>query len=66
MTYTTVGTICPTTLFWCLIDLNMLNNQMAGVQTLSIGIRFSILEESEEILRRFDWPSSTSDTELLS
>lgn len=64
-THTTVSTVCATTLFRCLIYLDMLDNQVAGVETLGIRVCFGVLEENEEGLGRFDGPAGTSDTELL-
>ena len=65
VTYTTVSTVCAAALLGSLVDLNMLDDQVAGVETLGIGVRLGVLEETEEKLGRLDGPASASDTELL-
>ena len=43
-TYTSMGTIGPTTLLGRLVDLNMLDNQVAGVEAFGIGVCFRVFE----------------------
>lgn len=62
---TTVGTVCPPTLLRGLVDLNVLDDQVAGVQTLGVGVGFSVLEQAEEELSALDGPAGLADTELL-
>lgn len=64
-TYTTVGTVCPSSLLGGLVDLDVLDNQGTGVETLGISVGLSVLEETEEELGGLDGPSSLGDTELL-
>lgn len=64
--YTTVSTVCSSTLLWCLVDLDVLDDQVAGIETLGIGVCLCVLEKSEEELSRLYWPSCAGDTELLS
>lgn len=64
-TYTTVGTVCSSTLLWCLVDLDVLDNKVAGVKTLAISVGLGVLEETEKELGGLDWPSGAGDTELL-
>ena len=64
--YTTMGTVCSSTLLGSLVDLDVLDDQVAGIQTLGISIGLSILEQTEEELGRLDRPSCTRDAELLS
>jgi hypothetical protein len=45
--------------------LDVLNDQVAGIETLGICVCLCILEETEEEFGRLDWPSSSGDTELL-
>jgi hypothetical protein len=52
---TAVGAVCSSTLLRCLVDLNMLDDQVGGVETFGIGIRFGVLEETEKELGRLDW-----------
>jgi hypothetical protein len=60
-----VSPVCSTSLFWCLVDLDMLDNQVSGVKTFNIGIGFSVLEESKEEFSGFDWMAGTGYTELF-
>jgi hypothetical protein len=64
-TYAAVGTVCPAALLGGLVDLNVLDDQVAGVEALGIGVRLSVLEEAEQELGRLDGPPSTGDTPLL-
>jgi len=63
--YTTMGTVCSSALLGCLVDLDVLDDQVAGIKTLGICVGFGVLEESEEELGRLDWPSCAGNTELL-
>lgn len=60
-----MGTICTTTLLGRLVDLDVLDDQVAGVQALGIGVCFCVLEESEEVFGGLDGPAGTGDTELF-
>lgn len=62
---TAVCTVSPPPLLWCLVHLDMLDDQIAGVETLGIGIRFSILEKAEQKFGRLDGPACLADTELF-
>jgi hypothetical protein len=62
---TTVSTVCPSSLLGGLVDLDVLDNQGTGVETLGISVGLSVLEETEEELGGLDGPSSLGDTELL-
>jgi hypothetical protein len=61
-----VGTICSAALLWCLIDLDVLNDQVTSIETLGIRVCFGVLEKTEEEFSGLDGPSSAGDTELLS
>ena len=65
-TYATVGTVCAATLLWCLVDLDVLDDEVAGIETLGIGVGLSVLEETEKELGGLDWPTGTGNTKLLS
>jgi len=65
MTYTTVSTVCASSLLRCLVDLDVLDDQVAGVQAFGVGVGFGITEETEEELGRLDGPASFGDTECL-
>ena len=60
-----MSSVCSTSLFWCLVDLDVLDNQVSGVKTFNIGIGFGVLEESEEEFSGFDWMAGTGYTELF-
>lgn len=61
-----MGTVCSATLLWGLVDLDVLDNEVSGVETLGVGVGLSVLEETEEELGGLDWPSGAGDTKLLS
>jgi hypothetical protein len=64
--YTTVSTVCSSALLGGLVDLDVLDNQVASIEALGISVGFGVLEQSEEELGRLGGPSCTGDTELLS
>jgi hypothetical protein len=49
-----------------LVDLNVLDDKVAGIKTLGICVCLCVLQETQEELSRLDWPSCAGDTELLS
>jgi hypothetical protein len=61
-----VSTVSSSALLRCLVDLDVLDDQVACVKTLGIGVCLSILEETEDELGRLDGPSCAGDAELLS
>lgn len=61
-----MGTVCSSSLLRRLVDLDVLDNKVAGVKTLGVGVGLGVLEQREEELGRLDGPSGTRDTELLS
>lgn len=63
--YTTVGTVCASSLFRCLIDLDVLYNEVTGVKALGVCIRLCILEETEKEFGGLDRPPCSRDSELL-
>jgi hypothetical protein len=62
LTYATVGTVRAAALLGGLVDLNVLDNQVAGVETLGIGVGLGVLEKAEEELSRLDGPPGAGDT----
>jgi hypothetical protein len=62
---TTVGTVCPPALLGSLVDLDVLDDEGAGIETLGVGVGLGVLEETEEELSRLDGPAGPGDTELL-
>lgn len=65
ITYTTVSTVCAAALLGGLVDLNVLDNQVAGIETLGVGVGLSVLEQAQKELGRLDGPAGLGDTELL-
>jgi hypothetical protein len=64
-TYAAVGAVCAAALLGGLVDLDVLDDQVAGVETLGVGVGLSVLEETEEELGRLDGPAGARDTPLL-
>ena len=44
--YTTVSTVCAAALLGCLVDLDVLDDQVAGIKTLGICVCLGVLEET--------------------
>lgn len=63
--YSTMGTVCSSTLLGSLVDLDVLNDQVTSIKTLRVGVCLGVLEETKEELCGLDWPSCAGDTELL-
>lgn len=64
-TYTTVSTVGASPALGSLVDLDVLDNEVAGVETLGVGVGLSVLQEVEEELSGLDGPASLADTPLL-
>ena len=60
-----MGTVRAPALLGGLVDLDVLDNQGTGVETLGIGVGLSVLEETEQELGGLDGPAGLGDTELL-
>lgn len=60
-----MGTVCAPPLLGGLVDLDVLDDQVAGVEAFSVGVGLSILEETEEELGGLDGPAGLGDTESL-
>lgn len=65
VTYTTVGTVSSSALLGGLVDLDVLDDQGAGVETLGVGVGLGVLEELEQELGGLHGPPSAGDTPLL-
>lgn len=48
-----------------LVDLDVLDNEVTGVETLGVGVGLSVLEEIGEESGRLDGPAGLADTPLL-
>lgn len=60
-----MSTVCATALLGGLVDLDVLDNEVASVETLGIGVGLGVLEETEEELGGLDGPAGAGDTKLL-
>lgn len=64
-TYATVGTVSAPALLGGLVDLDVLDDQVGGIETLGVGVGLSVLEETEKDLGGLDGPAGLGDTERL-
>lgn len=64
-TYPSVGTIGASPLFRGLVDLNVPDNEVAGVEAFGVRVRFRVLEKTEKEFGGLDRPPRLRDTELL-
>ena len=60
-----MSSVCATSLFWCLVDLDVLDDQVSSVKALDIGVGFCILKETEKEFGGFDWMTGARYTELF-
>lgn len=60
-----MGTVSAPALLGGLVDLDVLDDQVAGVETLGVGVGLGVLQEREEVLRGLHRPPGTVGTELL-
>lgn len=60
-----MGTVGTTALLGCLIDLDVLDDQVAGVEAFGVRVRFGVLEEAEEELGGLFRPAGFGDAELF-
>ena len=59
-------TISTTTLLRRLVDLNMLDDQVASIEAFGVCVRFCVFEEPEQKLGGLFGPAGFGDAELLS
>ncbi len=64
-TYTAVSTVCAPPLFWGLVDLDVLDDQISGVETFGVGVGFGIFEKAKEEFGGFFGPAGFGDAELF-
>lgn len=57
-TYATVSTVRSPPLLGSLVDLDALDDQVARVETLGVGVRLGVLEQAEQEGSRLDGPPS--------
>lgn len=61
-----MSTIRTATLLGRLVDLDVLDDQVAGVEAFGVGVCFRVFEEAEEELGGFFGPAGFGDAELFS
>ncbi len=61
----TVGTVGATALLRGLVDLDVLDNEFGGVETLGVGVGFGILEQAQEEFGRLDGVAGSGDSECF-
>ena len=64
-TYPAVSAVRPPSLLGGLVDLDVLDNQVARVETFGVGVGLGVLEQAEQEVGRLDGPASARDTKLL-
>jgi len=62
----TVCTVSPSSLFWCLVDLDVRDDKLFGIETFRVGIGLGVLEETEQEDGGLLWPASHGGTMLFS
>lgn len=60
-----MGTISTTALLGRLVDLDVLHDQVAGIEALGIGVRFCVFEQAEEEFGGFLGPAGAGNAELF-
>ena len=60
-----MGTVCASPLLGGLVDLDVLDDQVASIETLGVGVGLSVLEQTEKELGGLDGPPGLGDTKLL-
>lgn len=60
-----MGTVSTTALFGRLVDLNVLDDKVAGVEALCVCVCLRVLEKAEEKFGGFFGPAGFGDAELF-
>lgn len=60
-----MGTVGAAAALGSLVDLDVLDNKVASVETLAISVGLGVLQEINEELGGLDGPASLADTPLL-
>lgn len=60
-----MSTVGSSSLLGSLVDLDVLDDEVAGVEALGVGVGLGVLQQGEEELCRLDRPASSADTGLL-
>ena len=57
--------VSSSSLLGCLVDLNVLDDQVVSVEAFAISVGFSVLEETKEKFGGLDWVSGFGDAKCL-
>ena len=60
-----MGTVGPPPALGSLVDLNALDNEVSGVETLGISVGFGVLQQVDQEAGRLLGPAGFADTPLL-
>lgn len=60
-----MGSVCSSSLFWCLVDLDVLDDEVVGVQAFGIGVGLGVLEQANKEFGGFDWVSGFRNPKLF-
>ena len=60
-----MGTIRPSSLLGRLVDLDVLDDEVGGVEALCVGVRFGVFEQVEEVGGGLLGPAGFADAELF-
>ena len=61
----TVSAVCTTSLLGSLVDLDVLDDEVACIETLGVCVRLGVLEQTDQEFGGLDGPSCFGDAELL-
>ena len=61
----TVGTVCSAALLGRLVDLDVLDDQVGGIETFGVGVGLCVLEKSQKEFGGFDRVAGFGDAECL-
>lgn len=60
-----MSAVCASPLLWGLVDLDVLHDQVAGIETLGVGVRFSVFEQPDKELGGLLGPARFRNAELF-
>lgn len=60
-----MSAVCASPLLGSLVDLDVLDDQVAGVETFGVGVGFGVFEQTEEELGGLFGPARFGDAELF-
>lgn len=60
-----VGAVCSSSLLGSLVNLDVFDDEVSGVEAFGVGVGFGVLQKGEKEFGGFDWVAGTGDSELL-